>query len=98
MAVKANADRATKNDEDSPPDKRTMQCMEIRGGNVAVEEILDVRLDEWIYSRPHESAQSGGDVHYLSLCASGTISRLILADISGHGASVAGFAVRYVAS
>ncbi|HEY2837751.1 MAG TPA: PP2C family protein-serine/threonine phosphatase, partial [Pirellulales bacterium] len=31
----------------------------------------------------------GGDVHYVSLCGGGLITRLILADISGHGSSVA---------
>jgi phosphoserine phosphatase RsbU/P len=70
-----------------------MQCMEIRGGNLAVEEALHAPgLQEWVYSRPYKSAASGGDVHYLSLCASGTISRLILADVSGHGAEVGGIA------
>jgi sigma-B regulation protein RsbU (phosphoserine phosphatase) len=69
---------------------RPMQCMEIRGGNRAAEETLDAPgLREWVYSRPYGSASGGGDVHYLSLCASGTISRLILADISGHGTAVA---------
>ena len=51
-----------------------MQCMEIRGGNQAAEEALDAPgLQGWVYSRPYGSAASGGDVHYLSLCASGTI-------------------------
>jgi serine phosphatase RsbU (regulator of sigma subunit) len=67
--------------------------MEIRGGNQAAEEALDAPgFQGWVYSRPYGSAAGGGDVHYLSLCASGTISRLILADISGHGAAVAGVA------
>jgi phosphoserine phosphatase RsbU/P len=71
-------------------ENKEMRCMEIRGGSLAVEEALHAPgLQEWVYSRPYKSAASGGDVHYLSLCASGTISRLILADISGHGAAVA---------
>jgi sigma-B regulation protein RsbU (phosphoserine phosphatase) len=71
-------------------EKRPMQCMEIRGSNQAAEEAVDAPgLRGWVYSRPYGSAAGGGDVHYLSLCASGTISRLILADISGHGAPVA---------
>ena len=75
---------------DGQLEKQSMQCMEIRGGNRAVEEAVDVPgLEEWVYSLPYKSAASGGDVYYLSLCASGTISRLILADISGHGAAVA---------
>jgi hypothetical protein len=75
-------------------EKKAMQCMEIRGGNLAVEEALDAPgLQEWVCSRPYKSAASGGDVHYLSICASGTICRLILADVSGHGDAVSGFAV-----
>jgi len=73
----------------------SMRCMEIRGGSRAVEEAFDAPgLDEWVYSRPHESSRGGGgDVHYLSLCGGGIVSRLILADISGHGSAVAEVAV-----
>ena len=68
--------------------------MEIRGGSRAVEEALEAPgLDEWVYSRPHEEAPGGGDVHFLSLCGGGIVSRLILADVSGHGAAVAEVAV-----
>ena len=72
---------------------RSMRCMEIRGGSFAVEEALAAPgLDEWVYSQPYESAPGGGDVHYLSLCGGGIVSRLILADVSGHGAAVSGIA------
>ena len=72
----------------------SMRCMEIRGGSFAVEERLDAPgLDGWVYSHPHESAPGGGDVHYLSLCGGGIVSRLILADVSGHGAAVADIAI-----
>ncbi len=43
----------------------------------------------WVYSKPHGEAQSGGDVYYASSCATGRICRLLLADVSGHGSSVA---------
>jgi serine phosphatase RsbU (regulator of sigma subunit) len=49
-------------------------------------------LDAWIYSKPHGQAQRGGDVYYASTCAAGRVSRLLLADVSGHGTSVAGIA------
>lgn len=76
------------------PTARSMRCMELRGGSVAVEEALAAPgLDEWVYSHPHGSAAGGGDVHYLSLCGGGIVSRLILADVSGHGAAVAEVAV-----
>ena len=71
-----------------------MRCMEIRGGSRAVEESFAAPgLDEWIYSRPYQSSKGGGDVHYFSLCGGGIVSRLILADVSGHGSSVAKVAV-----
>ena len=46
-------------------------------------------LQSVIFSRPHGASKAGGDVYYLSSCASGRISRLLLADVSGHGAEVA---------
>jgi phosphoserine phosphatase RsbU/P len=69
---------------------RALHCMEIRGGNGVVEEaVATPGLDAWVYSRPHEGAAGGGDVHYVSLCGGGVITRLIVADVSGHGAAVA---------
>ncbi len=70
----------------------TMRCMELRGGSAAVAESLSTPgLDAWVYSQPHEGAESGGDLYYLSLCGGGLITRLIVADVSGHGETVAGF-------
>jgi serine phosphatase RsbU (regulator of sigma subunit) len=46
-------------------------------------------LDAWVYSKPYGNAQHGGDVYYASSCATGRISRLLLADVAGHGNSVA---------
>ena len=69
---------------------RAMQCMEIFGGSSAREERVSTPgLDAWIFSAPFEGAADGGDVHYLSLCGGGVITRLILADVSGHGHEVA---------
>ena len=34
------------------------------------------------------SADAGGDVYYVSACATGRITRLLVADVSGHGANV----------
>ena len=36
----------------------------------------------------------GGDVHYVSSCASGMIARILVADVAGHGTSVAEIADR----
>jgi serine phosphatase RsbU (regulator of sigma subunit) len=66
--------------------KHTLHCMEIWGGNHATEaEAMTPGLDIWVHSRPHDAAAGGGDVHYVSLCGGGLITRLIVADLSGHG-------------
>jgi serine phosphatase RsbU (regulator of sigma subunit) len=72
-----------------------MACMEVWGGNRAIDNgVMMPGMDAWVYSRPFakdsaESAEAGGDLHYVSSCASGRITRLIVADVSGHGAPVA---------
>jgi sigma-B regulation protein RsbU (phosphoserine phosphatase) len=73
-----------------PVPVQALQCMEIWDGNQATDRaVATPGLDLWVYSRPHEDAEGGGDVHYVSLCGGGMITRFILADVSGHGASVA---------
>lgn len=73
-----------------PKNHHALQCMEIWSGNQAVSRSATTPgLDIWVYSRPYEHATDGGDVHYVSLCGGGVITRFILADISGHGAAVA---------
>lgn len=75
----------------APPER--MQCMEVWGGNRAVEQHFETAgLKIWAFSRPHGQAEFGGDVYYLSSCASGRITRMLLADVSGHGVQVAGVA------
>ena len=70
-----------------------MACMEIWGGNRAIEEAVSTTgIDAWISSRPYHGDHAGGDVHYVSMCAGGKICRFAVADVSGHGASVDGFA------
>lgn len=72
-----------------------MSCMEIWGGNQGMDEFVQrPGLAVWVHSRPCENSTHGGDVYYLSSCASGRISRLLLADVSGHGPAVSGFASR----
>jgi phosphoserine phosphatase RsbU/P len=67
-----------------------MQCMEVWGGSQLTSSGVELPgLDVWVYSKPFGQAQRGGDVYYVSSCASGRISRLLLADVSGHGNSVA---------
>jgi serine phosphatase RsbU (regulator of sigma subunit) len=67
--------------------------MEVWGGNCEVDRGFEMPgLQTWIFSRPHGNAQDGGDVYYISSCASGRITRMLLADVSGHGQGVADLA------
>jgi serine phosphatase RsbU (regulator of sigma subunit) len=67
-----------------------MQCMEIWGGShAATAQTTTPGLEIWVSSEPHDNAAQGGDVHYVSLCGGGAITRLIVADLSGHGESAA---------
>jgi sigma-B regulation protein RsbU (phosphoserine phosphatase) len=70
-----------------------MQCMEVWSGSQLTERMVQLGgLDAWVYSKPYGHAQRGGDVYYASSCATGRISRLLLADVAGHGSSVASIA------
>ncbi len=72
-----------------------MTCMEIWGGNRAIEKHFEAPgLDIYVHSTPYKDSQSGGgDIYYLTSCASGRISRFLLADVSGHGESASEIAV-----
>src|ERR1700683_4939248 len=75
----------------SPPEHMT--CMEVWGGSQLTARGVEMGgMDAWVYSKPYAEAQHGGDVYYASSCATGRISRLLLADVAGHGKSVAGTA------
>ncbi len=74
------------------PDSQTLHCMEIWGGFEPVERSVSTPgLDLWVYSRPFHGDQQGGDVYYVTLCGGGVITRIVVADVSGHGAAMAEF-------
>lgn len=80
---------------DESETRRGLRCMEIWGGSHAVDTSIETAgLDAWVFSQPYEQAERGGDVHYVSLCAGGLFTRLMVADVSGHGASVAEFSAQ----
>jgi len=67
-----------------------MTCMEVWGGSQLTTRRVEMGgLDAWVYSKPFGEAKRGGDVYYASSCATGRITRLLLADVSGHGNTVA---------
>ena len=87
-SARFSPDRYNASMTDSPT--QHMQCMEVWGGSQLTSSGVELGgLDVWVYSKPFGAAQRGGDVYYVSSCASGRISRLFLADVSGHGQSVA---------
>lgn len=63
--------------------------MEIWGGHGGAFDAVSSRgMDAWVFSKPYAGNTLGGDIHYLSACASGRILRVALADVSGHGETV----------
>jgi len=71
------------------PEMQHMQCMEVWGGNQPVDcGVVMPGLDAWVYCKPYGAAAAGGDVYYVSSCATGRIMRLLVADVSGHGDQV----------
>lgn len=64
--------------------------MEVWGGSQLTSRGVEFGgLDAWVYSKPYGQAHAGGDIYYASSCATGRISRLLLADVAGHGQTVA---------
>jgi serine phosphatase RsbU (regulator of sigma subunit) len=51
-------------------------------------------LSAWISCRPLPPSTEGGDVHYLTVCGEGAISRVVLADVAGHGEIISAVAER----
>jgi len=78
------------NSPTDPPIPYTLQCMDIWSGNQSVSsDVVTPGLELSVYSQPYHGESNGGDVHYVSLCAGGVVTRIVLADVSGHGAAVA---------
>jgi phosphoserine phosphatase RsbU/P len=72
-----------------------LACFELWGGNSMVAHSVELPgLLGWVSSIPFGQAASGGDVHYLSVCSQGQISRIALADVAGHGESASAVADR----
>ncbi len=74
----------------SDHDAQELTCMEVWGGNqIAESGVIMTGLDAWVFCPPYQNAARGGDVYYMSSCATGRINRLLVADVSGHGDQVA---------
>jgi len=63
-------------------------CSEIWGGIAAVDQDVFTRgITASIYSKAAGGSR-GGDIHYLSYCSYDMLTRLVVADVSGHGETV----------
>jgi phosphoserine phosphatase RsbU/P len=72
-----------------------MACLEIRGGNRRESYSAELPgLSAWASCRPLTPATEGGDLHYMTVCSKGAISRVVLADVAGHGEAVSSIAER----
>ena len=72
-----------------------LNCTEVWGGNHGADRALAVSgLDAFVFSQPFGGSASGGDVYYLSSCATGRITRMLVADVAGHGERVADVAAQ----
>jgi phosphoserine phosphatase RsbU/P len=71
-------------DESEKP--HALVCTEVWGGNRKVIRTIKLpSLVAWVASVPIEEGEGGGDLHYMSVCDHDVISRVALADVSGHG-------------
>lgn len=69
---------------------RHLSCAETWAGNKWTASLVELPgLNAWVHSVPVGPAHAGGDVHYASVCPSCIVSRIALADVSGHGQAVA---------
>jgi serine phosphatase RsbU (regulator of sigma subunit) len=72
-----------------PSMPRRLQCAETWAGNERTASLVELPgLIVWVHSVPAGAGDAGGDVHYVSVCPSCIVSRIALADVSGHGLAV----------
>ena len=67
-----------------------LECAETWASNEGTSGVADLPgLKVWVHSMPFGPGDAGGDVHYVSVCPGCIVSRIALADVSGHGRAVA---------
>ena len=75
-----------------PSSPRHLACAETWSGNERTASAVEMPgLTAWVHSVPAEPGDRGGDVNYMSVCPGCVVSRIALADVSGHGQTVAAF-------
>jgi sigma-B regulation protein RsbU (phosphoserine phosphatase) len=72
-----------------PTPPRRLECAETWAGSDRTASLIELPgLVAWVHSVPSGPGDAGGDVHYVSVCPSCIVSRIALADVSGHGQAV----------
>ncbi|MHC4223982.1 MAG: PP2C family protein-serine/threonine phosphatase [Planctomycetota bacterium] len=67
--------------------RQEIQCTEIWGGTGACDISVQLAgLRGECYSQPYKGEVRGGDIYFLSICGMSILSKVVLADVSGHGA------------
>jgi phosphoserine phosphatase RsbU/P len=78
---------------DSTEVPHTLMCSEVWGGNRKIFRAVQLSgVTAWVASLPLNEGDGGGDLHYMSVCDHDLISRVALADVSGHGRVVSSMA------
>src|SRR4030095_4358021 len=68
---------------------KRLECAETWAGNDRTANLVQLPgLAAWVQSVPAGTRNAGGGVHYVSVCPSCIVSRIALADVSGHGQAV----------
>ena len=89
------AEMTLRKSESESGNVQRLACLEIKGGNERVNYSIELPgLIAWVSCRPMAPATRGGDLHYLSVCSQGFVSRIALADVAGHGECVSDVANR----
>ena len=74
---------------ESTQNPHRLKCAETWASNQGTSSVADLPgLRVWVHSRPFGAGDAGGDVHYVSVCPSCIVSRVAVADVSGHGRAV----------
>jgi sigma-B regulation protein RsbU (phosphoserine phosphatase) len=72
---------------------KRLVCREIWGGNEKADQLIEFGgFRGRLLSRPYESS-SGGDIHFLSLCDRERLTKIVIADVAGHGELVSDVAL-----
>ena len=72
-----------------------LDCSEVWGGNNVADKLVKLPgLLALSYSKPVEPATIGGDLYYVSACDKRLLSRVVLADVAGHGEAVGEISTR----